>query len=148
MSSLPVPDLREGLPDSGRAARMRRLMWWHARMLPAIVGRRDLQAVLRYADVRPDPRFAGIPAEAIAGWVIAATRKPWLMRKRRCLRQGLLGMRFMRLAGHDPELHFGIERQSLARPAVAAHCWVVLSGRPVLNDILEDMEPLHVWRPA
>lgn len=146
MSSLQPPDAAEGL--SRRAARMRRLIWWHARLLPAIVGNRDLTTVLRYTDVRPDPAFAGLPAEAIAGWVLAATRKPWLMRKRRCLRQGLLGMRFMRLAGHDPELHFGIDRRSLAEPAVAAHCWVVLAGRPVLNDILEDMEPLHVWRPT
>jgi len=31
---------------------------------------------------------------------------------------------------------------------VAAHCWIVLDGSPVLNDILEGMEPVHVWRPA
>lgn len=127
---------------------MRRLIWWHARLLPTLVRQRDLQSVLRYADVQPDPAFSGLPAEAIAAWIVAATRKPWLMRNRRCLRQGLLGMRFMRLAGHDPELHFGIDRRSLAEPAVAAHCWVVLGGKPVLNDILEGMEPIHAWRPA
>lgn len=126
---------------------MRRLIWWHARLLPAIARRRDLQSLLRYASVQPDPDFAGLPAEAIAEWVVAATRRPWLMRNRRCLRQGLLAMRFMRLAGHDPELHFGIDRQSLAAPSVAAHCWIVLGGRPVLNDILEGMEPVHAWRP-
>jgi hypothetical protein len=127
---------------------MRRLIWWHARLLPAFVGRRDLQSVLSYAAVHPDPEFAGLPAEAIAAWVVAATRRPWLMRNRRCLRQGLLGMRFMRLAGHDPELHFGIDPKSLSRPAIAAHCWVVLGGKPVLNDLLEGMEPVHTWRPA
>lgn len=129
-------------------ARMQRLIWWHARMLPLIVRRRDLQSVLRYAQVGADPAFAGLPAEAVASWVVAATRGPWLMRDRRCLRQGLLGMRFLRLAGYEPELHFGIARVSLAAPAVEAHCWVVLEGRPVLNDILDGMEPVHVWRPT
>lgn len=148
MSSLLRPEGGEDRPDADRGARMRRLIWWHARILPVIVGNRDLQSVLRYTDVPPDPAFAGLPAEAIAEWVMTATRRPWLMRNRRCLRQGLLGMRFMRLAGHDPELHFGIDRRSLAGPSVAAHCWIVLAGKPVLNDILADMEPLHVWRPA
>ncbi|WP_439575698.1 lasso peptide biosynthesis B2 protein [Phreatobacter sp.] len=127
---------------------MRRLIWWQARLLPIIIRGRDLQSVLSYAEIAPDPAFAGLPAEAIAGWVTAATRRPWLMRDRRCLRQGLLGMRFMRLAGHAPELHFGIDPRSLSQPVLAAHCWIVLAGRPVLNDILDGMEPLYVWRPA
>lgn len=134
-------------PAARQQARMRRLIWWHARLLPGIVRGRDLQAILRYADVRAEPAYAGVPADEIARWVLAATRRPWLMRDRRCLRQGLLGMRFMRLAGHDPELHFGIAPRSLAGPTVEAHCWVVLGGRPVLNDIHEGMERLHVWRP-
>ena len=127
---------------------MKRQIWWQARLLPLVVRGRDLQAVLRYADVAPDPAHAGIPAGTIAAMVLEATRKPWLMRKRRCLRQGLLGMRFMRLAGHRPELHFAIDRQSLSAPAVSAHCWVEIDGSPVLNDIHEGMVPIHVWSPA
>ncbi len=127
---------------------MQRMIWWQAQLLPFIVRSRDLQSVLRYADVAPDPAFAQVPAEAIARWIVAATKKPWLMRKRRCLRQGLLGMRFMRLAGHRPQLLFGIDQKSLGSGAVSAHCWVVLDGQAVLNDIHEGMVTIHAWQPA
>jgi hypothetical protein len=42
-------------------------------------------------------------------------------------------MRFLRLAGNRPVLHFGVERTSVARDVLAAHCWVSLYGVVILN---------------
>jgi hypothetical protein len=55
------------------------------------------------------------------------------MRNRRCLRQGLLAYRYLRLAGFRPALHFGVDRRSLADPDIKAHCWLVLDGEAILN---------------
>lgn len=100
--------------------------------------------MLTYTQVPRDDAWTGVTAHDIAHWVLRATRKPWLMRDRRCLRQGLLGTRFMRMAGHDAELHFGVDQKSLSEPAVSAHCWVVVDGVSVLNDIHEGMVPIYV----
>ena len=62
-----------------------------------------------------------------------ATRRPWLMRDRPCLRQGLLAMRFLRLAGYRPVLHFALDRTSVASSVLSAHCWVTLDGKVLLN---------------
>lgn len=121
-------------------------LWLHARVLPLLAARWSFRDALAYAHADPAARYEGLSAELIARWVQRATRKPWLMRKRRCLRQGLLGARFMRLAGHDCELHFGIDRASLDADKLSAHCWVVLDGRSVLNTILDDMVVIHVDR--
>jgi hypothetical protein len=65
------------------------------------------------------------------------------MRDRRCLREGLLGHRFLRLAGFDPELRFGVDPKSLQTPRVSAHCWVCLDGRPVVSDSLPGMVEIY-----
>lgn len=121
-------------------------MWAWARILPLAIGRRDLNGIIALAQAAPVPRFDGISPQAIAERAVRLTRHPWLMRNRRCLRQGVLGYRFLRMAGHSPELHFGIERKSLAAQKVAAHCWVELQGTPVINACLEDMETVLVHK--
>ncbi|HEX6000466.1 MAG TPA: lasso peptide biosynthesis B2 protein, partial [Hyphomicrobiaceae bacterium] len=68
-----------------------------------------------------------------------ATRRPWLMRDRPCLRQGLLAMRFLRLAGYRPVLHFAIDRTSVSRDVLSAHCWVSLDGEVLLNPATPSM---------
>lgn len=103
-----------------------------------------MQSLLRYLDVEADSRFATLQPYQIANWVIRATRKPWFMRNRRCLRQGLLGTRFMRLAGYDPHLVFGVSTKSIQAASVSAHCWVELDGVPVLNDA-QGMEEVYRW---
>jgi hypothetical protein len=55
------------------------------------------------------------------------------MKDRPCLREGVLADRFLRLAGYRPELHFGVERQSVTQDKLAAHCWVVLDDAVILN---------------
>ncbi|MEL6920621.1 MAG: lasso peptide biosynthesis B2 protein [Pseudomonadota bacterium] len=123
---------------------LRRTLYWHARFLPAYVAKRNLQSILRYLDVEHEQRFDGIEPARIRAWVLRATRKPWLMRNRRCLRQGLLGTRFMLKAGHKPDLVFGVDPASLKAPSIEAHCWVELGGEPVLNDAQGTLE-VYRW---
>lgn len=106
-----------------------------------------MQSVLRYVEIEADDKYAAIHPNQIANWVIRSTRKPWLMRNRRCLRQGLLGTRFMRIAGYDPHLVFGVSPESLQAASIAAHCWVELEGIPVLNDS-QGMQEIYRWQPS
>ena len=115
-----------------------------ARLLPLAVAFRDLSQILRLGDVERSSLYEGTAPETIAHVTHRATRKPWLMRNRRCLRQGLIGYRFLRKAGYEPELHFGIDVGSVERDKIDAHCWVVLDGKSVVNDVLESMVTIHV----
>jgi len=119
-------------------------IWVTARLLPFAVAFGNLSQILRLGDVKSSGLYEGAAPETIAHATQQATRKPWLMRNRRCLRQGLIGYRFLRKAGHEPELHFGIDVGSVERDRINAHCWVVLDGKPVVNDILEGMFTIHV----
>jgi hypothetical protein len=67
------------------------------------------------------------------------------MRARRCLREGLLGFRFLRLAGFYPVLHFGVEPESVAAEHLRAHCWITLADSCVLNPPSETMVRLFSW---
>jgi hypothetical protein len=65
------------------------------------------------------------------------------MRDRRCLRQGILAFRFMAAAGYNSELHFGVDRTSLAG-SIKAHCWLVHRGTTVLNPPNPTMVPILI----
>ncbi|MDA4846201.1 lasso peptide biosynthesis B2 protein [Hoeflea poritis] len=119
-------------------------LWLTARLLPLLIAGRDLEGALRLADGTESRRYDGLAADAIAHAVLRVTRRPWLMRDRRCFRQGILGYRFLKMAGYSPQLHFAIDEKSLNEPVIDAHCWVVLDGKPVLNDIMDGMFPIHV----
>ncbi len=119
-------------------------LWLTARLLPLLIAGRDLASILRLAEGNGRTPYRGLDPKLISAAVMRTTRKPWLMRKRRCFRQGLLGLRFLKKAGYDPALHFGIDANSLETPIVSAHCWVVLDGQPIISDILEDMVEVHI----
>lgn len=109
-------------------------LWVSARLLPFFVGRQNMKAVRRYASPVGARPYAGLPASYIARRAVATARRPWLMRDRRCLREGLLGFRFLSLAGFEPELRFGIDTASAKAPHLAAHCWVCIDDRIVVSD--------------
>lgn len=75
--------------------------------------------------------YAGLQIETIVRCCRKAVRKPILMADRPCLREGLLLHRFLSMAGFEPSLHFGVDKDSLKKPIVAAHCWVVVNGRVI-----------------
>ena len=113
--------------------RFRFALWCDARLLPFRIWReRPLAEVLLLARPLRGQSYPNLPTDYILKHVLRTTRRPILMRDRRCLRQGILAFRFMTAAGYTPELHFGIDRTSLAGP-VRAHCWLVHEGKVVLN---------------
>lgn len=70
-------------------------------------------------------------AEQIQAMVDRRLADPRMMRRRACLRYGLVLYHFLRLAGLDARLHFGLHPQADAADAMRAHCWVTLAGRPI-----------------
>ncbi len=118
-------------------------LWVASRLLPLQVRQNPLGTVLRLANPVHPGRYTGLPREYIAKWVLKITRHPWLMRNRRCLRQGLLGSRFLAEAGYKPQLHFGVSPDSLSKDRVSAHCWVCVDEIPVINDRLDGMDVLY-----
>ena len=116
-----------------REALCRRL-WWEARFLPLRVLGRDFAGLLTLAN-RPlrNVDAQGLPVTEIVAAVVAATRRPWMMRNRRCLRQGLLAFRALHSAGHRPALHFGVDAAGLKDRDGVVHCWIVIEDEVILN---------------
>lgn len=135
-----------GAPALMRRLRFRADVWLAARLLPFRLAGRSFEEVLKVVPAAPQPRYAGLPPDYISRTVQRVTRRPLLMRDRRCLRQGLLGFGYMAQAGLSPELHFAVERGSVPTGQLAAHCWVCLDGRPVLSDRTPDMVTIYVHR--
>jgi transglutaminase superfamily protein len=132
--------------NAGSADTCRREIWIAARLMPFLAARRSLEGLLRMSTpARASPRYKGIPAEQIINLVRQAARRPWLMRDRRCLREGLLAFRFLSLAGYCPELRFSVASTSLSAARPRAHCRVTLNGKTVLNPCPEPMIDLFSY---
>lgn len=115
-------------------------LWTAARLMPAVIGRRRLDDILRRATPPAGARaYGGLAPEAIIAAVKRAARRPWRMRDRRCLREGLLAFHYLALAGHRPVLHFGLVPKSVKAGRPRAHCWVSIDGAVVLNPPAEPM---------
>jgi hypothetical protein len=113
--------------------RFRTALWLWGRIVPVLAWRSDVLTLLRRASPGHRRPYVGLSAAHIARRAKRAVRRPRLMADRPCLREGVLADRFLRLAGYAPELHFGVERNSLADEILRAHCWVVLDGQALLN---------------
>lgn len=113
--------------------RFRVALWVWTRLLPGLAWRRSLSSLLDLTMPGNRSPYRGLTSAYIVRRVRKATRRPWLMRDRPCLREGVLALRFLRLAGFDPMLHFGVDRTSVTRDVLSAHCWVVLERKIVLN---------------
>jgi len=117
-----------------RRAMFRAEMWFWARTLPLRCRKsRDFADIMRIADAGADRRYNGFAAPYIAHRAKRAARRPWVMRDRRCLREGILAYRFLTLAGIPADMYFGVDRKSIGSAKLSAHCWVVVDGKPLLN---------------
>lgn len=124
-------------------------VWIAARLLPACVGSSDLDRLLALATPRPGTSAYGhLSASTIASAVKRAARRPWVMRDRRCLREGLLALYYLSLAGHRPLLHFAVEPGSLSEPKLSAHCWITVAGAVLMNPPTPTMMNLFAWDGA
>lgn len=135
-----APDAEASLP-----ARFRLHLWLAARLLPVRAKRRPIETLL--IDATPPAEslpYRGLAAEPIVAAVRRTLARPWRMRGRRCLREGLIAFRFLRLAGHPAVLHFAVASPSPA-DRLKAHCWVTLGGHCILDGPREGMVPLFAW---
>jgi hypothetical protein len=114
-------------------SRLKFVVWLAARLMPIRIRGRELGQIIAKYEPGSKRSFVGLDVADILDTVRRATQHPWAMRDRRCLRQGLLAYRYLALAGYRPELHFGLEKSSLADPRIRAHCWVVIDDVTVLN---------------
>lgn len=121
-------------------------LWVAARLLPMFAKRRALGEILQRATPDPAARAYGDlpPGEMIAA-VKAVVARPWRMRGRRCLREGLLAFHYLSLAGHRPVLHFAIVPKTALTNRPRAHCWVSVAGETVMNPPLEPMLDLFSY---
>ena len=127
--------------------RMFRLhLWFAARWLPVGAKRRSIDRLLQRAMPPPDHTpYRGLSPDQILSAVREATARPRRMRARRCLREGLLGFRFLRMAGFAPVLHFGLDPASAEKERLHAHCWLTLDDACVLNPPTDAMVVLFSW---
>jgi hypothetical protein len=109
-------------------------LWLAARLMPAFVKRRDLSRILAGATPKAGQQgsLALAPA-AIIESVKEVTARPWRMKGRRCLREGLLAFYYLKLAGKQPLLRFGLLKGTLTAARPRAHCWIILDGQTILN---------------
>src|ERR1051325_2355012 len=98
-------------------------LWLSARLMPVLVGRRDFESVLKLAPLQSPAPYRDLPWTYIVHRVNRTGRRPWFMRDRSCLREGVPGSRSRRLAGPDPELRFAADPKSMPEPRLSAHCW-------------------------
>ena len=110
--------------------------------IPLVARDPNLSAVLARASPSSKRPFKELSPSTIWRCCHKAVRRPWLMPDRPCLREGLLLNRFLVMAGHEPTLHFGIDKSSLNTPSVRAHCWVQLGDR-VFNPPDNSMVEIH-----
>ena len=109
---------------------LRAHVWTVATLLPLAVRFVPLKRLLRLmtppAWWRPYRRVA---TERIVAVVSARLATPRNMKRRACLRRGLLLYHFLRLAGRAAELRFGVYPQPDAAGRMHAHAWVTLDGQ-------------------
>jgi hypothetical protein len=121
-------------------------LWLAARWLPVNAKRSSIeQLLLRAVPPAGHTPYRGLDSERILDAVRSITARPWRMRGRRCLREGLLAFRFLRLAGFTPLLHFGVEPGSVNTDKVRAHCWITIAGSCVLNPPSETLLTIFSW---
>lgn len=86
-----------------------------------------------------DPRTAAVLARRIDRWLHLG----WPLIRRGCLTRGLVQYRFLRQAGFDVSLRFGIGE---VNGQFEGHCWLVREGEPFLEK--RDPRPIYteMWR--
>ena len=118
-------------PDDSPPARLlilRGHVWLAAAIVPLLV---RLLPIRLLVSVMTPPRwlhlYRRVPAERMAAVVAHRLRRPRVMRRRACLRQGLVLFHVLRLAGRPAVLHFGVYPPSVDPRRLHGHCWVTVN---------------------
>ncbi len=123
------------------------LMRWHisllALLLPDVTKRLPLRMILIWlTPARPSRLYHGLDEQIVLAMVRQRLARPWRMRGRRCLREGLLCLYFLRLIDVPAVLHFGVFQKVKGREV--AHCWVVVRDRCVTPPPQQKFVPILI----
>ena len=80
----------------------------------------------------------------IQALVDARLASPAMMKRRKCLRHGLVLYHFLRLAGYNAQLHFGVFPPADGAARLHGHCWVSLDGRPISLPPEQGAATMHI----
>ena len=116
--------------------------WLFSRLLPLLLFRSDMTALTRLARSELPRLQYGLleqDLDAIRALTTSVTRKPWLLRSRRCLRQSLVGSRLLRRAGLSHEIVFSVGEEFDDNEPLKAHCWLEIDGVPAVGEPIPQM---------
>lgn len=107
--------------------------------------RRGPERMAKLLEPSPPPPPAADPAaaEALARRIDRWLRAGWPLVRRGCLTRGITRYWFLRRAGFEVSLRFGVGE---VNGAFEGHCWLVRDGRPFLEK--QDPRPIYteMWR--
>jgi hypothetical protein len=112
--------------------------------VPLLVRRGPERMAALLEPVPAPPRLADPrAAEALARRIDRCLRATWPLVRRGCLTRGLVQYRFLREAGFDVSLRFGLGE---VNGKFEGHCWLVQGGQPFLEK--RDPRPIYteMWR--
>jgi len=105
-------------------------VWLVAFFMPLLVRLIPLGALLRL--LTPPKRlcpYRGLQASEIVRAVSRRLAEPVNMRRRACLRRGLVLFHFLRLAALPATIHFAVYPPGDPAGRMHGHCWVTLDGK-------------------
>jgi len=105
-------------------------VWLVAFLMPLLVRLIPLPSLLKL--LTPPKRlcpYRGLEANSIVEAVGRRLAEPVNMRRRACLRRGLVLFHFLRLAALPAAIHFAVYPPGDAASRMHAHCWVTLDGK-------------------
>lgn len=111
---------------------LRSHVWLLATFLPLLVKLVPLGRLVKL--LTPPARFtphAAVTADRIVEIVGRRLHRLRNMRRRACLRRGLLLFHMLRLSGTPAVLHVGVFPPNAESERLRAHCWVSVEGRCV-----------------
>jgi len=108
-----------------------RLVIWAIPLMDRRLGFPDLAC--RLLSVGGWIPYRQVPSSYIALMVRTALLRPRMMRRRSCYRLGLATGHFLRLAGHQVELHFAVAPPEIDPARLHGHCWVTLDGEAITD---------------
>ncbi len=105
-------------------------VWCVGTLIPLLVKFIPLRALIR---LLTPPRclrlYRKTGEERIVAIVRRRLERPRNMKRRACLREGLMLFHFLRLSGRPAILRFGVYSPGSDPNRLHAHCWVTLDGR-------------------
>jgi len=119
---------------------LRAHVWVAATFMPLLVRllplRRLLSLLTPPTFLRP---YASVSRDRLVALVERRLRTPRNMRRRACLRRGLVLFHFLRLAGEEAVLQFGVFAPGVDATRMHGHCWVTVAGECIADPPGEDL---------